>query len=350
MSHCGFRVLEIGGQQARQGAQRAVHVRKGLALANAADQRVAPRSVVRIHRRRRPHARRRTGEPEALRHDADDGPRDAAELQRLADDVRIAAQFLPQRVAEQSDHLCADQILALPERSPQHRRRAEDVEQLRGNGDAGNQPQRVACGLERQVFGPIRAHSFETRKVRAQPEELLLVPRSAEPEHADLLLPRHRQRIEKKPFGHAVDGSRSTGAKRKGGDGQRRIEWSAHQPSHRVPSVHDPALEHRSSWPKPVGVRLESRHAAPPASAEQRRRGPERLTPRPTARGGFSVRDDATPEFSGELAQDFVPLRDRQQRAEQRPDDERRTPREEVGHDWSFYIVERRADEGKGLH
>ena len=181
--------------------------------------------------------------------------------------------------------------------------------------------------------GRYARHSFETRKVRAQPEELLLVPRSAEPEHADLLLPRDRQRIEKKPFGHAVDGSRSTRAERKGGDGQRRIEGPAHQPSHRVTSVHDPALVHGSSRPKPVGVRLESRHAAPPAPAEQRRRGPERLTPRPAARGGFSVRDDATLELSGELAQDFVPLRDRQQRAEYRADAERRTPRGKAGHD-----------------
>ena len=214
-------------------------------------------------------------------------------------------------MAEHSDHLCADQILALPECSPQHRWRVEDVEQLRGNGDAGNQPQWLACGFERQVFGPIRAHSFETRKVRAQPEELLLGPRPAEPEHADLLLSRDRQRIEKNPLSYAVDGRRSTRAKRKRGDGKRRIERPAHQPSHRVASVHDPALVHGSSRPKPVGVRLESSHAAPPAPAEKCRRGTERLTPRPAAGGGFAVRAAATLKLSGQLGQDLVPLGDR---------------------------------------
>ena len=309
MSHCGSGT-EIGGQQVRQGAQRAVHVRKGLALASAADQRVASQSVVRIHRRRRPHTRRRTGNqkpcgmtPTTVRAT----PPSCSGLPTMFGSRPNSShnEWLSKRP------LGAEQILALPERSPQHRRRAEDVEQLRGNGDAGNQPQWLACGFERQVFGPIRAHSFETRKVRAQPEELLLVPRPAEPEHASPL-----------PFAigngsriicsrYAVDGSRSTRAKRKRGDGKRRIERPAHEPSHRVASVDDPALVHGSSRPKPVGVRLESSHAAPPAPAEKCRRGTERLTPRPAAGGGLAVRAAATLKLSGQLGQDLVPLGDR---------------------------------------
>ena len=50
--------------------------------------------------------------------------------------------------------------------------------------------------LERQVVRAVRGHPLEAGKLRPQPEELLLGPRAFEPEDADLLFARDRQRVE----------------------------------------------------------------------------------------------------------------------------------------------------------
>ena len=71
------------------------------------------------------------------------------------------------------------------ERPPQHRRRAEHVEQLRGRRDAALEPHRRSRNLERHVVRTVRRHLLKAWKMSSQPEELLLRPRSAEPEHAD---------------------------------------------------------------------------------------------------------------------------------------------------------------------
>ena len=94
-------------------------------------QRVAPVPPLRIERLRQPDAHRRIGIPEAARHHADDRARHAVEREARADDRRLAAELLPEPVADDRR----------PARRPARRRRraksaaeqrlrAEHVEQL----------------------------------------------------------------------------------------------------------------------------------------------------------------------------------------------------------------------------
>jgi hypothetical protein len=103
----------------------------------------------------------------------------------------------------------SDGILARLERTAEHRRRAEDIEELGRDRDPGHQPHGRAGRFERDVVGPIRRHAPEAGEVRPEPQELLLGPVPVGPQDAHLLLAHDRQRIQEQRPGDAEDGRRA---------------------------------------------------------------------------------------------------------------------------------------------
>jgi hypothetical protein len=230
-------------------------------------------------------------------------------------------------MTQDRDWFRRDEILSGLEGPAYRGRCAEQIEQLRRHGRARDHPQRLAGDFKRGIGGPVSAHALESRKVGTQPQDLLLVPRAAEPQHADLFFARDGQRIEKDSLREAEHGGGAGGAEREREHRDERIDRASQQMTHRIARVHDPAFEHRSSWSKAIGLRLESGHAAPPSAAQQCRHGSERLTPRPPASGGVSVAAATLRVLDRQLAQHFVLLGDRQQDAKDRSHAERQTPR-----------------------
>ena len=127
--------------------------------------------VARIVVERNPELRLRRWETEIRRHDADNLPADAFELDRTADDGRVAAEtLLPQRVAENHDLIPTGGVLAWIEASAQRGAYAENGEELRGHSCAGkphglphtNHVERVTIGKCRHLHRPhLPAHLRE---------------------------------------------------------------------------------------------------------------------------------------------------------------------------------------------
>ena len=96
LSHCGLGYWKLATQQTGERLQWTVHVLDRLAVGDAADEGVAAGAVLRVHLRGVQICVVGLGKPEARRHHADDRARHAAEQQRLADDVRVGTEVLPQ--------------------------------------------------------------------------------------------------------------------------------------------------------------------------------------------------------------------------------------------------------------
>jgi hypothetical protein len=172
--------------------------------------------------------------------------------------------------------------------------------------------------LERLVVRAIGADALEAGELRPQAQELLLAPGPVEPEHADAVLGPDRQRIEEQRAGDAGNGGRSACTHRERQHGERAIGGAAHQPARREAQVHDPAFHHGSSRTHTVGSWFESRHAAPPDPAGQRRQRGDRLPPGPRDRPAAAVRGGALLVLRLQIRQDLVALRQREQAAEHR--------------------------------
>jgi hypothetical protein len=297
----------------RERLERALHVLHVLTVGRTADERVATGPVLRVHLCSRPDSGGGAGEPEAAWHQSNHCAGEASELERLADDRRIGPELLPQGVTEHRDQLGAHCILACAEGPAQERLRAEHVEELGRDRDARDEPHRSTRDFERQIIRAVRTHPLKSGEVRSEAQELLLVPRSGEPQDADLLLACDRQRIEQQRADHAEDRCRAAGPEREGEDRQGRIGGTPHQSTCRVAKIHDPALKHGTSRSHPVRARLEAGHPAPPAALQERRQRAERLPPGPAPRGPAAVAREPLLVLRLQIAKDFVALRQRQE-------------------------------------
>src|SRR4029079_24005 len=94
------RVLVVASQFGGDRRQRCLHVVHAGTVGDASDQRPVAAAPFGTEWRRVPDPDRRTWTPESARHHADDRSRLAAETKLTADDRRLAAEFLPQPVAD----------------------------------------------------------------------------------------------------------------------------------------------------------------------------------------------------------------------------------------------------------
>jgi hypothetical protein len=309
-------VLESVPQQPSKRLQRTVHVLDRLAVLDAADEGIPPRAVLRVHLRSGPYLRGGTRKPEARSHHADDRARDAAETEGLANDVPVGAKTLPQRIAQNRDGFRAHEVFAGAERTSEVCWYAQYVEELRGHGRARHQAHGVARTLQGQVLRPVCRHRLEARELRPQPQELLFLPGAREPENADLCFARGREWIEQESPHHGEDCGRTAGGECQGQDCQPRIGGTADQPPPGVTSIHDPALEHRSSRTQAVCRRFEARHSSPPAPSQQRGDRAKSLPPHPPACRPHPLGREAVLVLRPQVGEHLVALGDGRQRAE----------------------------------
>jgi hypothetical protein len=135
--------------------------------------------------------------------------------------------------------------------------------------------------------------------------------------NADLSLAGNRQWLEQQRADHAEDGCRPAGAEGQRQDGESGVYRPTDEPAHRVPGVHDPAFEHRSSRSHPIGAWLETGHPAKPDARDERRDRTDPLPPHPAACRPYAVRRGATLELILEIDQHFIALGNREERAHQ---------------------------------
>jgi hypothetical protein len=226
-------------------------------------------------------------------------------------------------VAQDRNEFRPGRVLSIAKRPPEHGLCAENAEQLRGHRGARQEAHLDAGHLQRQVVRPVRPHPLEAREVRPEPQELLLVPGAVEPQDAHLLLVRDRERIQQQRADDAEDRRRAAGTERQREHRKRRIGGTAHEPSRCVSEIHDPALEHWSSWSHAVRAGLETCHASPPCPPEKRRQRAQRLLRRPPPCRGTSLPDSACLVLGLQVGEDLVTLGDRHERTEQAGDNRR---------------------------
>src|SRR5262249_28136394 len=177
-------------------------------------------------------------------------PRAAAERSPRPDHGWTAADPLPQPVTQHRDGRGVHEIVARLECTAEEWSGAEDVEQFGRRADPARQPQRLAALLERQVARHVGGHFLKAGKVRTEMKELLLGPRPAEPQHADLRLAGDRQPIEQQRPHDAEGRGRAGGAERQREHDEQRVRWPAGEPPRRVTQVQYPVLHEASSRPK----------------------------------------------------------------------------------------------------
>src|SRR5689334_11795121 len=97
------------------------------------EERVAAVAALRVERFGEPDPHRWIGIPEPLRHDTDDRARDVIQRQPATDDRGLAAQLLPQPIAENGHWLGTLRVVANARTPAEEWLRAEHLEQLAGN-------------------------------------------------------------------------------------------------------------------------------------------------------------------------------------------------------------------------
>ena len=124
-------------------------------------------------------------------------------------------------MTEHGDQFGAGGILTLPKGPAERGRRPEHVEQLRRDRDARNQAHRTIASA-RASRRPERyaATRWNPGNCPRSVANSAFVPRSAEPEHPDLLFARDRQRVEQQRAHHAENrgGAAATEGQRQHGE------------------------------------------------------------------------------------------------------------------------------------
>ena len=109
------RVVEPFIEDPHEFGDRSRHTIDREAGAQPSEEGIVPGAVFLPERLRNPDARRWIREPEAARHDPDDGSRLSVDAEPLADDQPVGAELLPEPVAEHRDRLGTALVLALLE-------------------------------------------------------------------------------------------------------------------------------------------------------------------------------------------------------------------------------------------
>ena len=248
-----------------------------------------------------------SGEVEALRHDTDDRHGYAAERERSAEHVRIAAESaLPHPIAEHDDVVLSRRILILAKAASKRRRNLEQLEEIPRHGSARD-PLGVPAFGERRTAVIEGGDSLEHGVLTAPIEEVSGCHGKTSVLGNDLVHEDETVGIREgqRPEEHTVDDAEDG---RCGADAERQREnrddckgGVRHQLSHGVAHVAQYVGEHLQL--------LLDRGASPRRTPHRRRsRGPRRPAPLRAARppvgascptGGFAPPDPPSPSLAG---------------------------------------------------
>ncbi len=188
-------------------------------------------------------------QPESRRHDRDDGPRGAVDLNGAVQDAWITGiPRLPQPVAQNGDVVMARPVFERGERPTEKRRRAEDIEGV-GRDRTGADTNGIAVAGQ---VGGARIPQAHARKRSDVPRVVepfgagqprLIEPDPAAVDQHALLGLRVRQRLQQHGVHHGEDGADGADAERQGHERREGERRGSQQSARRAPGVGDEGLE-----------------------------------------------------------------------------------------------------------